>query len=63
MEFTKMHGAGNDFIVINNIEMKIPEAKLGQLAEIMQTPFFHRSRRVHGHRLGGIRRRLQDALL
>ena len=33
MEFTKMHGAGNDFIVINNIEMKIPEAKLGQLAE------------------------------
>ena len=32
MEFTKMHGAGNDFIVINNIEAKIPENKLSTLA-------------------------------
>ncbi len=33
MEFTKMHGAGNDFIIINNIKTGIPEAKLGILAE------------------------------
>lgn len=33
MEFTKMHGAGNDFIIINNIEEKIPVSKLGELAE------------------------------
>lgn len=33
MEFTKMHGAGNDFIIINNIKAKIPVEKLGRLAE------------------------------
>ena len=33
MEFTKMHGAGNDFIIINNIEEKIPVSELGTLAE------------------------------
>ena len=33
MEFTKMHGAGNDFIIINNIEEKIPVTKLSDLAE------------------------------
>lgn len=33
MDFVKMHGAGNDFIIINNIEERIPECKLGELAE------------------------------
>ena len=32
MKFTKMQGAGNDFIIINNIEEKIPAEKLGALA-------------------------------
>lgn len=33
MKFTKMHGAGNDFIIINNIEEKLPVSKLSDLAE------------------------------
>lgn len=33
MKFTKMHGAGNDFIIINNIEEGFPREKLGLLAE------------------------------
>ena len=33
MDFVKMHGAGNDFIIVNNIEEKIPDEKLGDLAE------------------------------
>ncbi len=32
MKFWKMNGAGNDFIVINNIEEKIPEEKLSGIA-------------------------------
>jgi hypothetical protein len=28
MKFTKIQGAGNDFIVINNFELKIPVEKL-----------------------------------
>ena len=32
MKFTKMHGAGNDFIIINNIEESIPEGALPELA-------------------------------
>ncbi len=32
MKFTKMQGAGNDFIIINNIEEKIPLEKLSDLA-------------------------------
>jgi diaminopimelate epimerase len=33
MRFTKMQGAGNDFIIINNMEEHIPEDKLSKLAE------------------------------
>lgn len=33
MDFIKMHGAGNDFIIINNMEEQIPVDKLGDLAE------------------------------
>lgn len=33
MKFTKMHGAGNDFIIINNMEEHIPEQKMGSLAK------------------------------
>ncbi|WP_206460061.1 diaminopimelate epimerase [Anaerovorax sp. IOR16] len=32
MQFTKMQGAGNDFIVINNLELKIPLEELPQMA-------------------------------
>lgn len=32
MRFTKMHGAGNDFVIINNIEERIPEEQLPELA-------------------------------
>ncbi len=32
MRFTKMHGAGNDFIIINNIDGTIPESALSGLA-------------------------------
>ena len=41
MRFTKMHGAGNDFIIINNIEEQIPEERLGVLAK--QLCAFHTS--------------------
>lgn len=33
MKFTKMHGAGNDFIIINNIEEKLPIAGFSKLAK------------------------------
>ena len=35
MEFTKMHGAGNDFVVINLIDEDIPPEKLGELAKTL----------------------------
>ncbi len=35
MKFTKMHGAGNDFIIINNMEEKIPVEELGELAKTL----------------------------
>ncbi len=37
MKFTKMQGAGNDFIIINNIEEKIPKEKFSQLAKTLCT--------------------------
>lgn len=37
MKFTKMQGAGNDFIIINNIEEKIPVDKLGDIAKRLCT--------------------------
>jgi len=33
MKFTKMHGAGNDFIILNNMVEKIPVSELGSLAK------------------------------
>ena len=33
MKFVKMHGAGNDFIIINNIEEKIPQEKMSSIAK------------------------------
>ncbi|WP_312353457.1 diaminopimelate epimerase [Aminipila sp.] len=33
MKFTKMQGAGNDFIVINNMELNIPVEKLSDIAK------------------------------
>lgn len=41
MKFVKMHGAGNDFIIINNIDGAIPLTRLPQLAAGLCTP--HRS--------------------
>ena len=35
MKFTKMHGAGNDFIIINNMKEKIPVSELGTLARTL----------------------------
>nr|WP_130807681.1 diaminopimelate epimerase [Senegalia massiliensis] len=35
MKFTKMHGAGNDFIIINNIIEKIPEEKFSHIAKTL----------------------------
>ena len=35
MKFWKMNGAGNDFIVINNIEEKIPAEKYGEIAKLL----------------------------
>ena len=37
MKFTKMQGAGNDFIVINNIEEKLPQAQFAALARLLCT--------------------------
>ena len=37
MKFTKMQGAGNDFIVINNIVEKIPQERLPELANRLCT--------------------------
>lgn len=37
MKFTKMQGAGNDFIIINNIEEKIPQDKFSLLAKTLCT--------------------------
>ena len=37
MKFTKMQGAGNDFIVINNIEEKLPQAQFAALARRLCT--------------------------
>jgi len=33
MKFTKMHGAGNDFVIINNMEEKIPVEELNGVAK------------------------------
>ena len=35
MKFTKMHGAGNDFIIINNIEEKLPASSFSHLAKTL----------------------------
>lgn len=37
MDFTKMQGAGNDFIVINNMDLSIPESSLPDLARHLCT--------------------------
>lgn len=37
MKFTKMQGAGNDFIIINNIEEKIPKEKFASIAKTLCT--------------------------
>ncbi len=35
MRFTKMQGAGNDFIIINNIEQKLPHDRFPEIAECL----------------------------
>jgi len=37
MKFTKMHGAGNDFVIINNFEENIPVEKLNYIAKTVCT--------------------------
>ena len=46
MKFTKMQGAGNDFIIINNMEEKLSVEKLGEAN--MHKTTFHRSGRPYG---------------
>ena len=42
MHFTKMHGAGNDFIIINNIDGAIPESVLpGTQLSQLRTVYSH----------------------
>ena len=38
MKFTKMHGAGNDFVIVNLIEESIPVEKLSSIAARLCTP-------------------------
>ena len=38
MRFTKMHGAGNDFVVINNMDGKLRRDELGALAARLCVP-------------------------
>lgn len=38
MKFWKMNGAGNDFIILNNLEEGLPEAALPQIAQTLCTP-------------------------
>lgn len=35
MNFWKMNGAGNDFVIINNIEERIPQEKLPEIAKLL----------------------------
>ncbi|MEA5143656.1 MAG: diaminopimelate epimerase, partial [Oscillibacter sp.] len=35
MKFWKMNGAGNDFVILDNREEKIPAEKLGDVAKIL----------------------------
>lgn len=37
MRFTKMHGAGNDFIIINNLEERLPQESFSSLAKSLCT--------------------------
>ncbi|MGN0970037.1 MAG: diaminopimelate epimerase, partial [Evtepia sp.] len=38
MKFWKMNGAGNDFIILNNLEEKLPETAFPLLARTLCTP-------------------------
>ncbi|MGM9579130.1 MAG: diaminopimelate epimerase, partial [Evtepia sp.] len=38
MKFWKMNGAGNDFIILNNLEEKLPESAFPLLAKTLCTP-------------------------
>ena len=35
MKFTKMHGAGNDFILVDNRQERIPKEKMGEIAHAL----------------------------
>ena len=41
MQFWKMNGAGNDFIILNNLEERLPPSAFPLLARTLCTP--HRS--------------------
>jgi diaminopimelate epimerase len=40
MRFTKMHGAGNDYVYVNCFEEKVPEDRLNELARRVSDPHF-----------------------
>ena len=38
MHITKMHGAGNDFVIVNNIDLKLPHKAFPALAKLLCAP-------------------------
>ena len=46
MKFTKMHGAGNDFVILDNLSGSIPESDYSRLA---QTLCRRRGKDAEGH--------------
>ena len=47
MRFSKMHGAGNDFVVINTIEEDVSLSSASCLARTVQPQDRHRRRRAY----------------
>ena len=35
MQFTKMNGAGNDFIILDNLDSMIPHSRFPEIARIL----------------------------
>ncbi|MFX0009290.1 MAG: diaminopimelate epimerase [Candidatus Hermodarchaeota archaeon] len=40
VDFEKLHGLGNDYVLINDLKWKIPEESMGNLANILCQPHF-----------------------
>ncbi|MFR8872846.1 MAG: hypothetical protein ACLVHV_04850 [Oscillospiraceae bacterium] len=63
MEFWKMNGAGNDFIIIDNRSLEAGPDQLGRMAAgSLPPPVFHWGRRPHGCGACRAGRGLQNAI-